>query len=65
VLDGSSAMWRTLMMTSGGPPKPNGLRSDPLRSLEKIYPPEDPVLLRPLYVIASGRFEQSKTAKAR
>jgi hypothetical protein len=53
------------MMTSGGPPKPNGLRSDPLRSLEKIYPPEDPVLLRPLYVIASGRFEQSKTAKAR
>jgi tetratricopeptide (TPR) repeat protein len=33
--------------------------------LEKAYPPDDVVLLRPLQVLAAARFEQGKTARAR
>jgi tetratricopeptide (TPR) repeat protein len=33
--------------------------------LEKIYPPDDPVLLRPLQILAATRVEQGKIAKAR
>jgi tetratricopeptide (TPR) repeat protein len=33
--------------------------------LEKVYPREDPVLLRPLFTLAAARVEQGKTAMAR
>jgi tetratricopeptide (TPR) repeat protein len=33
--------------------------------LQKIYPPNDAVLLRPLQILAAARFEQGKTARAR
>jgi tetratricopeptide (TPR) repeat protein len=33
--------------------------------LEKIYPPDDPVLLRPLQILAAARFEQGKFTRAR
>ena len=33
--------------------------------LERIYPPEHPMLLRPLEVLAAARFEQGKMATAR
>ena len=33
--------------------------------LEKTYPPDDVVLLRPLQILAAARFEQGKTARAR
>jgi tetratricopeptide (TPR) repeat protein len=36
-----------------------------VKTLEKSYPPDDPVLLRPLQNLAATRFEQGKTAKAR
>jgi tetratricopeptide (TPR) repeat protein len=36
-----------------------------LKNLAKDYPPEDPVLLRPLQVLASVRFEQRKLGKFR
>ena len=36
-----------------------------LSILEKIYPPEDPVLLRPLQILAAVRYEQGKTARAK
>ncbi len=34
-------------------------------TLEKVYSPDDGVLLRPLQVLAAARFEQGKTARAR
>jgi tetratricopeptide (TPR) repeat protein len=34
-------------------------------TLEKTYPPNDVVLLRPLQILAAARFEQGKTARAR
>ena len=33
--------------------------------LEKLYPPDDPVLLRPLQILAANRLELEKRAKAR
>jgi tetratricopeptide (TPR) repeat protein len=36
-----------------------------LKILEKSYPPDDPVLLRPLQMLSSIQFEQGKIAKAR
>jgi tetratricopeptide (TPR) repeat protein len=33
--------------------------------LEKIYPPNDVVLLRPLQILSAARFEQGKTARAK
>jgi tetratricopeptide (TPR) repeat protein len=33
--------------------------------LERSYPSDDPALLRPLNILATARFEQGKTAKAR
>jgi tetratricopeptide (TPR) repeat protein len=36
-----------------------------LKILEKMYPPDDLVLLRPLQILSSVQFEQRKTTKAR
>jgi tetratricopeptide (TPR) repeat protein len=36
-----------------------------LRLLEHEYPPDDPVLLRPLHVLAASRFGNGETARAR
>ncbi|MCU1238730.1 MAG: Tetratricopeptide 4 [Candidatus Solibacter sp.] len=36
-----------------------------VKMLEKSYPPEDPVLLRPLALLSSAQFEQRKIGKAR
>jgi tetratricopeptide (TPR) repeat protein len=36
-----------------------------VKTLEQIYPANDPVLLRPLQILAAAWFEQGKTAKAR
>jgi tetratricopeptide (TPR) repeat protein len=36
-----------------------------LKALEKNHPPDDPVLLRPLQILAASQFEQRQTAKAR
>ena len=41
------------------------LARDALRTLEKVYPPDDWALLRPLQVIAVVRLEAGKTAAAR
>jgi tetratricopeptide (TPR) repeat protein len=41
------------------------LADEAVRGLEKSYPPDDPVLLRPLQVLAAVRLESGTTAKAR
>ena len=36
-----------------------------LKILEKNYPPDDPVMLPPLHLLAAARFQQRKIARAR
>ena len=54
-----------LMSVSGRIAEAERLAERSLKILEKIYPPIDPVLLHPLQILATTRFEQGKTAGAR
>src|SRR5262249_1600190 len=54
-----------LMTVSGRLAEAEVFAQRSLSILEKSYPPEDPVLLRPLQILAAARFEQGKTARAK
>ena len=54
-----------LLSTSGRITDAERLAERSVKILEAIYPPSDLVLLRPLSILASMRFEQGKTAQAR
>ena len=55
----------TVMGLSGRLVEAEVLEKRSLKVLEKGYPPDDPVLLRPLLSLAQIQFEQRKIAKAR
>jgi tetratricopeptide (TPR) repeat protein len=55
----------TLMETSGRLDEARNFAERSVTILEKIYPPDDPILLRPLQIVAVASFEQGKTARAR
>ena len=55
----------TVMALSGRIVEAEFLEKRSLKVLEKGYPPDDPVLLRPLLALAQIQFEQRKIAKAR
>jgi tetratricopeptide (TPR) repeat protein len=54
-----------LLSTSGRIAEAERLAERSIKTLEAIYPPDDLVLLRPLSILASTRFEQGKTAQTR
>jgi tetratricopeptide (TPR) repeat protein len=54
-----------VMAGSGRPAESEALAERSLNILEKSYPPDDPVLLRPLQNLTAARFEQQKIARAR
>ena len=66
-----SCAWLTLhnlavvMALSGRLAEAEVLEKRSLKILEKGYPPDDPVLLRPLQMLSQIQFEQRKIAKAR
>jgi tetratricopeptide (TPR) repeat protein len=68
---GQSCAWLTLhnlafvMALSGRLAEAEVLEKRSLKILEKSYPPEDPVLLRPIQLLSQIQFEQGKIAKAR
>jgi len=49
----------------GWPAEAERLAERSARTLEESFPPNDPVLLRPLQILAAARVEQGKPAKAR
>ena len=55
----------SIMAVSGRIADAEALAERSLKVLEKTYPPDDPVLLRPLQILASTRFEQGKMTRAR
>jgi tetratricopeptide (TPR) repeat protein len=55
----------SIMAFSGRTADAEALADRSLKILEKIYPPDDWVLLRPLQILASTRFEQGKMTRAR
>jgi tetratricopeptide (TPR) repeat protein len=54
-----------LMSVSGRLPEAERLAERAIKVLEKFHQPSDPVLLRPLQILAAVRLELGKTAKAR
>jgi tetratricopeptide (TPR) repeat protein len=54
-----------LMAVSGRSAEAEQFAERSVKILVENFPPDDPVLLRPLQVLAATRFEQRKTAKAR
>jgi tetratricopeptide (TPR) repeat protein len=54
-----------LMSVSGRLTEAERLADQSVKTLEKFYPPTDPVLLRPLQLLAVARLELGKTARGR
>jgi tetratricopeptide (TPR) repeat protein len=54
-----------IMDVSGRAAEAEAFAERAVNTLAAIYPPNDPVLLRPLQILAAARFEQGKTGKAR
>ena len=54
-----------LMSVSGRLAEAERLADRSVKTLEKFYQPTDPVLLRPLQILATVRLESGKTARAR
>lgn len=54
-----------LLLISGRLNEAEVLAECSVSTLEKIYPPDDPMLLRPLYTLAGVHFELGETARAR
>jgi tetratricopeptide (TPR) repeat protein len=54
-----------LLSVSGRLAEAEAIAERSVHVLDQIYPPDDPALLRPLQILATARFEQGKTARAR
>ena len=54
-----------LLLISGRPAEAEVAAARSVRTLEAVYSPTDPALLRPLQMLATVRFEEGKTAQAR
>jgi len=54
-----------LLFISGSLNEAEVFAAHSVSTLDKIYPPDDPMLLRPLQIIAGVHFEQGETARAR
>jgi tetratricopeptide (TPR) repeat protein len=54
-----------LMAASGWPAEAEAMAERSVKILEKIYPPDDPILLHPLQNLTASRYEQRKIAGAR